>query len=64
MIIYIKNKHSLKIDDFYFKCSIGKNGLSKNKERVIKKHQSVVFVLKNYITDQIELKTSNQIKMC
>ena len=31
MIIYLKNKHTLKVDDFYFKCSIGKNGLSKTK---------------------------------
>ena len=31
MIIFLKNKHTLQIDDFYFKCSIGKNGLSKKK---------------------------------
>ena len=31
MIIYLKNKHTLQIDDFYFKCCIGKNGLSKKK---------------------------------
>ena len=31
MTIFLKNKHTLKIDDFYFKCSIGKNGLSKKK---------------------------------
>ena len=31
MIIYLKNKHTLKVDDFYFKCSIGKNGLTKKK---------------------------------
>ena len=31
MIIYVKNKHTLQIDDFYFKCCIGKNGLSKRK---------------------------------
>ena len=31
MIIYLKNKHTIKIDDFYFKCSIGKGGLSQNK---------------------------------
>ena len=37
MIIYIKNKHSLKIDDFYLKCCIGKNGLSKNKKEGDKK---------------------------
>ena len=31
MIIYLKNKHTLQIDDFYFKCCIVKNGLSKKK---------------------------------
>ncbi len=31
MIIYLKNKHTLKIDEFYFKCSIGKKGLTKKK---------------------------------
>ena len=31
MTIFLKNKHSLQIDDFYFKCCIGKNGLSKRK---------------------------------
>lgn len=31
MTILLKNKHTLKIDDFYFKCCIGKNGLSKRK---------------------------------
>jgi len=31
MIIYLKNKHTLLVDDFQFRCSIGKNGLSKNK---------------------------------
>jgi len=31
MTIFLKNKHTLQIDDFNFKCSIGKNGLSKRK---------------------------------
>jgi L,D-peptidoglycan transpeptidase YkuD (ErfK/YbiS/YcfS/YnhG family) len=31
MIILLKNKHTLQVDDFYFKCSIGKNGLSTKK---------------------------------
>ena len=31
MIIYLKNKHTLLIDDFRFKCCIGKNGFSKKK---------------------------------
>ena len=29
MIIHLKDKHSLTIDQFYFKCCIGKNGLTK-----------------------------------
>ncbi len=31
MTIFLKNKHTLKIDDFYFNCCIGKNGVSKTK---------------------------------
>ena len=31
MIIYLKNKDTLRVDTFEFKCCIGKNGLSKNK---------------------------------
>jgi len=31
MTIFLKNKHTLKIDDFYFKCCIGKRGITKKK---------------------------------
>ena len=31
MIIYLKNKDTLQVDDFKFRCCFGKNGLSKNK---------------------------------
>ena len=31
MIIILKNKETLIYEDFYFKCSIGKNGITKNK---------------------------------
>ena len=31
MIIYLKNKHTLQVDSYYFKCSIGKNGLTNKK---------------------------------
>ena len=37
MIIYITNKHTLKIDDFSFKCCIGKGGISKEKKEGDKK---------------------------
>ena len=32
MIIHVKDKNTLIIDDFKFKCCIGKNGLNLNKE--------------------------------
>ena len=31
MLILLKNKQTLKVDDFYFNCSIGKKGLSRKK---------------------------------
>ena len=47
MIIYLKNKQTLKIDDFYFKCSIGKNGISKKKIEGDKKTPKGVFSIEN-----------------
>lgn len=32
MIISIEDKYTLKIDDFQFRCSVGKNGVKKNKK--------------------------------
>ena len=32
MIIYIKNKDTLIVDNFHFKCCIGKNGMSSKKK--------------------------------
>ena len=32
MTIFLKNKHTLQIDDFYFKCCIGKRGITKRKK--------------------------------
>ena len=31
MIIHIKNKNTLIIDEFKFRCCVGKNGLNSNK---------------------------------
>ena len=45
MIIYLKNKHTLQIDDFSFKCCIGKNGLSKSKVEGDKKTPIGMFEL-------------------
>ena len=37
MTILLKNKHTLQIDDFYFKCCVGKKGISINKKEGDKK---------------------------
>ena len=32
MTILLKNKHTLQVDEFYFKCCIGKNGVTRRKK--------------------------------
>ena len=56
MLIYIKNKHTLKIDDFYLKCCIGKKGLTKNKKEVDKKTHIGRFSIEKlyYRSDRIQ----------
>ena len=43
MTIFVKNKHTLQIDDFKFKCCIGKNGLTNNKKEGDKKTPKGIF---------------------
>ena len=47
MIILVKNKHTLQIDDFKFRCSIGKKGLTKNKKEGDKKTPKGIFEIEN-----------------
>ena len=47
MIINVKNKHSLQIDNFKFKCCIGGNGLTNNKREGDKKTPSGTFKIEN-----------------
>ena len=47
MTIILKNKVTLKFDDFYFKCSIGKKGLTKKKIEGDKKTPIGTFSLGN-----------------
>ena len=56
MIIYLKNKHSLTVDDFHFKCCIGRNGVSKNKREGDKKTPIGSFTIENlyYRPDRIK----------
>ena len=45
MLIILKNKRSLKIEDFQLKCCVGKNGLSKRKSEGDKKTPKGIFGL-------------------
>ena len=47
MTIFLKNKHTLKIDSFSFKCCIGEKGLSKNKVEGDKKTPKGVYKIEN-----------------
>ena len=47
MTIYVKNKHTLQIDEFKFRCSIGKNGSTKNKKEGDKKTPRGIFEIEN-----------------
>jgi L,D-peptidoglycan transpeptidase YkuD (ErfK/YbiS/YcfS/YnhG family) len=47
MDIYLKNKQTLRIDDFYFKCSIGKRGLTSKKKEGDMKTPKGVFGIEN-----------------
>ena len=47
MIIVVKNKHTLQIDEFTFRCCIGKKGSTKNKKEGDKKTPKGTFKLEN-----------------
>ena len=61
MTIYLKNKQTLKFDEFIFKCSIGKNGLIKKKIEGDKKTPKGIFELENlyYRKDRIKKPYTN-----
>ena len=56
MIILLKNKYTIQIDDFIFKCSIGKNGVSKFKKEGDLKTPKGTFEIENlyYRKDRLE----------
>ena len=57
MTIYLKNKHTLQIGDFYFHCAIGKNGTSINKIEGDEKTPKGYFEIGNlyYRKDRIKI---------
>ena len=56
MTILVKNKHTLQIDEFKFKCCIGKNGSTKSKKEGDKKTPKGTFEIENlyFRKDRIE----------
>ena len=54
MTIFVKNKHTLQIDEFKFKCCIGKKVQQKIKKKEIKKKlQREYLKLKIFILEKI-----------
>ena len=47
MTIFVKNKHTLQVGEFKFKCCIGKNGSTKNKKEGDKKTPKGTFGIEN-----------------
>ena len=47
MIIFVKNKHTLQIDEFKFRCCIGKRGSTKNKKEGDEKTPKGKFKIEN-----------------
>ena len=64
MTILIKNKHTLQIDEFKFKCCIGKNGLTKNKKEGDKKTPKGVFKIENLYFRKDRLKKPLTLLKC
>jgi len=61
MIIYLKNKHTLKVGEFDFKCCIGKNGLTSKKIEGDKKTPKGTYGLEHlyYRKDRIRIPQNN-----
>ena len=63
MIILLKNKYTIKIDSFIFKCSIGRNGISKFKKEGDFKTPRGTFQLENlYYREDREKKPTTKLK--
>ena len=61
MIISLINKHTLQVDEFYFRCCIGKNGLTSKKKEGDNKTPTGIYGLDHlyYRKDRIEIPKNN-----
>ena len=63
MTIFVKNKHTLQIDEFKFRCCIGKKGATKSKREGDKKTPKGVFKIENlYFRNDRKEKPSTSLK--
>ena len=53
MTIFVKNKHTLQIDEFKFICCIGKKGSTTNKKEGDKKSPKGILKLEIYTIEKI-----------
>ena len=64
MTILVKNKHTLQIDEFKFKCCIGKKGTTKNKKEGDKKTPIGTFKIENLYFRKDRLKKPSTSLKC
>ena len=64
MTIFLKNKYTLQIDEFNFKCSVGLNGLSRKKKEGDKKTPKGIFELENLYFRKNRLNKPNTTLNC
>ena len=64
MTIFLKNKHTLQIDEFRFKCCIGKKGLTNNKKEWDKKTPKGIFAIENLYFREDRIKKPSTLLKC
>ena len=64
MIILVKNKHTLQIDEFKFKCCIGKNGSTYNKKEGDRKTPRGKFKIENLYFRKDRIKKPTTLLKC
>ena len=64
MTIFIKNKHTLQIDEFKFKCCIGKKGSTSNKKEGDKKTPKGAYEIENLYFRKDRLKKPKTLLKC
>ena len=64
MTIFLKNKHTLQVDDFYFKCCIGKGGITSSKSEGDYKTPKGIFKIQHLYYRKDRLKKPNTSLKC